>query len=129
MTEGVCVLGGVGGCYPPSHQHVFPHLHFWIKHAPRTYAEIPWWGPRTSPAKRDDPSAISQDFFLLCCQERGYQRRFHPNAGGELSSSSRLLLDLGLLASSSSECHKMSVAVQKTIFIVCCLISRQMLLC
>ena len=35
----------------------------------------------TSPAKRDDPSAISQDFFLLCCQERGYQRRFHPNAG------------------------------------------------
>ena len=75
MTEGVCVLGGVGGCYPPSHQHVFPHLHFWIARV-RGNTLV-----GTSPAKRDDPSAISQDFFLLCCQERGYQRRFHPNAG------------------------------------------------
>ena len=95
MTEGVCVLGGVGGVILPLINMSSPTFIFGLNTRCVHICGNTLVG--TSPAKRDDPSAISQDFFLLCCQERGYQRRFHPNAGGELSSS-RLLLDLGLLA-------------------------------
>ena len=93
MTEGVCVLGGVGGCYPPSHQHIFPHLHFWIKHAPRTYAEIPWWGPAP-------PKGMTQVPFLktfsFCVAKKGVIKEDSTQMQELSSSSSRLLSRLRL---------------------------------
>ena len=32
--------------------------------------------------KRDDPSAISQDIFLLCCQEKGLSKKIPPKCRG-----------------------------------------------
>ena len=76
MTEGVCVLGGVGGCYPPSHQHVFPHLYFWTKHALRAHMRKYLGGDQ--PRQKGWPKCHFSRLFPFVLPRKGLSKKIPP---------------------------------------------------